>query len=60
LRRGRRSTDTNFDDQTFNLLFKDDLQEREIAKYCWSMAQKSWTQNETIARISYPNCRMMT
>jgi DNA primase len=49
LRRGRRSTDTNFDDQTFNLLFKDDLQEREIAKVLLEHGAKTWTQNETIA-----------
>jgi DNA primase len=43
------STDTNFDDQTFNLLFKDDLQEREIAKVLLEHGAKSWTQDETIA-----------
>ena len=28
----RQAEETNYDDATFNLLFKDDLQEREVAR----------------------------
>lgn len=40
---------SNFDDQTFNLLFKDDLQEREIAKVLLEHGTKPWNESETIA-----------
>jgi DNA primase len=42
-------TEANFDDQTFNLLYKDELQEREIAKVLLEHGAKPWTDNETIA-----------
>ncbi len=40
---------SNYDDETFNLLFKDELQEREIAKVLLEHGTKAWNPDETIA-----------
>lgn len=40
---------TNYDDETYNLLFKDELQEREIAKVLLEYGAKEWNAQETIA-----------
>jgi len=45
----RRAEENNFDDQTFSLLFRDDLQEREIARILLEYGNKKWNQNELIA-----------
>ena len=39
----KKAEETNFDDQTFNLLFRDDLQEREIARIFLNTEQKNGT-----------------
>lgn len=45
----RKAAETNFDDQTFNLLFRDDLQEREIARILLEYGAKKWTTGQLIA-----------
>jgi len=40
---------TNYDDATFNLLFKDELQEREIARILLEYGIKKWDNNKLIA-----------
>jgi DNA primase len=45
----RKAEETNFDDQTFNLLFRDDLQEREIARILLEYGTKKWDNQELIA-----------
>jgi DNA primase len=40
---------TNFDDNTFNLLYRDELQEREIARVLLEHGTKLWHDSETIA-----------
>ncbi|HVE61004.1 MAG TPA: DNA primase, partial [Chitinophagaceae bacterium] len=41
--------DINFDDQTFNLLFRDELQEREIARILLEHGTKQWNDSQLIA-----------
>lgn len=41
--------ETDFDDQTFNLLFKDELQEREIARILLEHGAKQWNDSQLIA-----------
>ena len=45
----QKAAEANYNDETFNLLFKDELQEREIAKVLIEHGAKPWTENETIA-----------
>jgi DNA primase len=45
----RKAEEGNFDDQTFTLLFRDDLQEREIARILLEYGTKKWNNNELIA-----------
>jgi DNA primase len=45
----RKAEESNFDDQTFNLLFRDDLQEREIARILLEYGTKKWNSHELIA-----------
>jgi DNA primase len=45
----RKGADSNFDDHTFHLLFKDDLQEKEIAKVLLEHGNKVWNEDRTIA-----------
>ena len=45
----KRGEENNFDDQTFNLLFRDDLQEREIARILLEYGTKKWNNHELIA-----------
>lgn len=45
----RKAEENNFDDQTFNLLFRDDLQEREIARILLEYGTKKWNNRELIA-----------
>jgi DNA primase len=43
------AVDTDFDDQTFNLLFRDELQEREIARILLEHGAKHWNDSQLIA-----------
>jgi DNA primase len=45
----RKAQESNFDDQTFNLLFRDDLQEREIARILIEHGTKKWDDTQLIA-----------
>lgn len=40
---------TNYDDNTFNLLFKDDLQEREIARVLLEFGSRPWEDGQLTA-----------
>ena len=44
----RKGAATEFDDQTYNLLFKDDLQEREIARVLLEHGTKAWNETQRI------------
>lgn len=46
----RKAEENNYDDQTFNLLFKDDLQEREIARILLEYGTRKWNADELIAQ----------
>lgn len=46
----RQAAENNFSDQTFNLLFKDDLQEREIARILLEHGYKKWDDSQLIAQ----------
>jgi len=45
----KKAEENNFDDQTFHLLFRDDLQEKEIARILLEYGTKKWNANELIA-----------
>lgn len=45
----KRGEENNFDDYTFNLLFKDELQEKEIARVLLEHGAKSWNNGQVIA-----------
>jgi DNA primase len=40
---------TDYEDSTFNLLFKDELQERELAKILLEYGTKDWDEDELVA-----------
>ncbi|MDZ4810880.1 MAG: toprim domain-containing protein, partial [Bacteroidota bacterium] len=45
----RQAEETNYDDATFNLLFKDDLQEREVARILLEYGIRKWDDSKLIA-----------
>jgi DNA primase len=45
----RQGEATNYDDATFNLLFKDDLQEREVARILLEYGLKKWDDQKKVA-----------
>lgn len=45
----KKAEQTDFDDQTFSLLFRDDLQEREIARILLEYGTRNWDAHEMIA-----------
>jgi DNA primase len=45
----RQAEETNYDDATFNLLFKDELQEREVARVLLEHGYKQWDQSKRVA-----------
>ncbi|HVG14078.1 MAG TPA: DNA primase, partial [Chitinophagaceae bacterium] len=45
----RKAEENNFDDHTYSLLFKDDLQEREIARVLLEHGHKAWSDGQAIA-----------
>ena len=45
----RIAEEANYSDQTFNLLFRDDLQEKEIVRVLIEHGTKKWTDTETVA-----------
>ncbi len=49
----RQAEETNYDDATFNLLFKDDLQEREVARILLEYGIKKWDDSKLIAEYIF-------
>ena len=45
----RQAVETNYDDATFNLLFKDELQEREVARMLLEYGLLKWDDSKLIA-----------
>ena len=45
----RQADETNYDEVTFNLLFKDDLQEREVARILLEYGIRKWDDTKLIA-----------
>jgi DNA primase len=45
----KKAAETDYDDTTFNLLFKDELQERELAKILLEHGTKYWDDEQLIA-----------
>jgi DNA primase len=45
----RQAEETNYDDATFNLLFKDELQEREVARVLLEHGYKQWDHSKRVA-----------
>jgi DNA primase len=45
----KKASETNYDDATFNLLFKDELQERELARMLLEYGTKYWDDQQLIA-----------
>ena len=45
----KQAEETNYDDATFNLLFKDDLQEREVARILLEYGIRKWDDSKLIA-----------
>ena len=45
----RQAEQTNYDDATFNLLFKDELQEREVARILLEYGIRKWDDSKLIA-----------
>lgn len=45
----RKANENDFSDQTFSLLFRDDLQEREIARILLEYGTKNWSEGQTVA-----------
>jgi DNA primase len=45
----RKSEAANFEESTFSLLFKDDLQEKEVARILLEFGHKKWDPNSSVA-----------
>jgi DNA primase len=49
----RQAEQTNYDDATFNLLFKDELQEREVARILLEYGVRKWDDTKLIAEYVF-------
>lgn len=49
----RQAEQNNFDDVTFNLLFKDELQEREVARILLEYGLKKWNEQKLVAEYIF-------
>ncbi len=49
----RQAEETNYDDATFNLLFKDDLQEREVARILLEYGIRKWDDTKLVAEYIF-------
>ena len=47
----RKGEESNYNDETFNLLYRDDLQEREVARILLEHGTKKWEGGQTIAEF---------
>jgi DNA primase len=46
---GKKEVNADYDDASFNLLFKDELQEREVARILLELGQQRWDEQQTVA-----------
>lgn len=49
----KKGEENNFDDYTFNLLFRDDLQEKEIARILLEHGTKTWNDQQKVAEYIF-------
>jgi DNA primase len=49
----RQAAETNYDDATFNLLFKDELQEREVARILLEYGTKKWNDERLVSEYIF-------
>lgn len=49
----KRAEESGYDDATFNLLFKDDLQEREVARILLEYGKNSWDEERLVAEFIF-------
>jgi DNA primase len=49
----RQAAETDYDDATFNLLFKDELQEREVARILLEYGTKKWDKERLISEYIF-------
>jgi len=49
----KRAEESGYDDATFNLLFKDDLQEREIARILLEYGKNNWDEERLVAEFIF-------
>ncbi len=49
----RRAEETGYDDATFNLLFKDDLQEKEVARILLELGLRKWDDEKIVAEYIF-------
>ena len=49
----KQAEETNYDDATFNLLFKDDLQEREVARILLEYGIRKWDDTKLVAEYIF-------
>lgn len=49
----RQAEATNYDDATFNLLFKDELQEKEVARILMEYGSRQWNENLLVAEYIF-------
>ena len=48
-----KANSTDFDDSTYNLLFKDELQEREIARILLEYGNRQWNEHSVFAELIF-------
>lgn len=49
----KRAEESGYDDATFNLLFKDDLQEREVARILLEYGKNNWDEERLVAEFIF-------
>ncbi|MEO5945566.1 MAG: DNA primase [Chitinophagaceae bacterium] len=49
----KRAEESGYDDATFNLLFKDDLQEREVARMLLEYGKNKWDEERLVAEFIF-------
>lgn len=49
----KKGDESNYDDATFNLLFKDELQEKEVARILLELGERKWDEERTVAQYIF-------
>ncbi|MBL0152703.1 MAG: DNA primase [Chitinophagaceae bacterium] len=49
----RKGSESNYDDATFNLLFKDELQEKEVARILLELGERKWDEERSVAQYIF-------